>query len=197
MRMLSLSRIQLQLRWERLSLDETARIDPPPRTFSFGSGGASWPAKFRHDDRSLSGVGLGADIQDSASIAKPHRRILSLGVNSDPTVSVDRDDRPAPAPYQPADRSRCLPLGTFDDSYGEQTYRLVAGDTLLLMSDGFPELPDAAGEPFGYARVRELFASVAAREPDAIVAELTAAVAERTGGGAPSDDVTFVVLRVR
>ncbi len=89
-----------------------------------------------------------------------------------------------------------LPLGTFADSYGEQTYRLAAGDTLLLMSDGFPELPDAAGEPFGYARVRELFASVAAREPDAIVAELTAAVAERTGGGAPSDDVTFVVLRV-
>jgi serine phosphatase RsbU (regulator of sigma subunit) len=90
-----------------------------------------------------------------------------------------------------------LPLGTFASSYGEQSFELAAGDTVLLMSDGFPELPDAAGEPFGYARVRALFAAAAAGQPDEIIAELSAAVAERTGGGAPSDDVTFVVLRVR
>ncbi len=89
-----------------------------------------------------------------------------------------------------------LPLGTFATSYREQSLELDAGDTLLLMSDGFPELPDAGGEPLGYTRVRELFAASAAGEPREIIAALTAAVAERTGGGTPSDDVTFVVLRI-
>ena len=89
-----------------------------------------------------------------------------------------------------------LPLGTFAKSYGEQSFELTAGDTLLLLSDGFPELPDAGGEPLGYTRVRELFAVAATKEPREIIAELTAAVAERTGGGTPSDDVTFVVLRI-
>ncbi len=90
-----------------------------------------------------------------------------------------------------------MPLGTFASGYPEQTLELEAGDTVLLLSDGFPELLDAGGEPLGYARVCELFAAAADLEPAEIVAELRAAVAERTGRGAPSDDVTFVVLRVR
>ncbi len=90
-----------------------------------------------------------------------------------------------------------LPLGTFASAYREQTFELEAGDTVLLLSDGFPELPDAAGEPLGYDRVRELFAAAANLQPEELITELTAAVAERTAGRAPSDDVTFVVLRVR
>ncbi len=94
-----------------------------------------------------------------------------------------------------------LPLGTFASVYREHTIGLEAGDTVLMMSDGFPELPDAGGEPLGYARVRDLFAAAVAprgqQTPREIVAELTAAVSERTGSGPPNDDVTFVVLRVR
>ncbi len=90
-----------------------------------------------------------------------------------------------------------MPLGTFASAYRETTLELEVGDTVLLLSDGFPELPDAAGEPLGYARVREIFGAAAAKGPPEIIAELRAAVAERTGSRAPSDDVTFVVLRVR
>ena len=90
-----------------------------------------------------------------------------------------------------------LPLGTFASSYGEQALELATGDTLLLMSDGFPELLDAGGEPLGYAQVRDLFEGAATKAPAEIIAELSASVTQRTGGGAPSDDVTFVVLRVQ
>ncbi len=89
-----------------------------------------------------------------------------------------------------------MPLGTFASSYGERRVELEAGDTVLLMSDGFPELPDADGEPLGYARVREHFADAAGHEPEGVIDELAAAVARWTGGGPPNDDVTFVVLRV-
>ncbi len=56
---------------------------------------------------------------------------------------------------------------------------------------------DAAGEPLGYARVRELFAAAAGNQPEGIIDELAAAVSRWTEGGPPNDDVTFVVLRVR
>ncbi len=119
------------------------------------------------------------------------------------TLTVAAAGMPPPLLYRAAQEEVTeisvpgLPLGTFASAYREQTFELAAGDTVLLLSDGFPELPDAGGEPLGYARVRELFAAAAAGEPGDIVAELSAAVAERTGRRAPSDDVTFVVLRVR
>lgn len=91
-----------------------------------------------------------------------------------------------------------MPLGSFPGfAYRERTIEVAAGDTLLLMSDGLPELPDTAGEPLGYNGARALFErSLEAGAPAAIVERLMAAVAERTGGEAPNDDVTFVVLRV-
>ena len=90
-----------------------------------------------------------------------------------------------------------MPLGTFASTYRERRLKLSAGDTLLLMSDGFPELLGSEGEPLGYDQVRQLFAGVAERQPQRIVDELAAAVAEWTDGQPPADDVTFVVLRIR
>ncbi|MCP3958383.1 MAG: SpoIIE family protein phosphatase, partial [bacterium] len=90
-----------------------------------------------------------------------------------------------------------MPLGTFASSYRERRVELEAGDTVLMMSDGFPELPDTSGEPLGYARVRELFGAAAGKSPAGIIDELAAAVSRWTEGGPPNDDVTFVVLRVR
>lgn len=91
-----------------------------------------------------------------------------------------------------------LPLGGLSDA----TYREVAsdfhpGDTLLLHSDGLPELADGAGEPFGYERLQSEFAGVAAGTPASIVASLAAA-GDRWREGLPlKDDMTFVVMRRR
>ncbi|HEY0593593.1 MAG TPA: SpoIIE family protein phosphatase, partial [Thermoanaerobaculia bacterium] len=89
-----------------------------------------------------------------------------------------------------------MPLGSFGDGYPDITARLESGDTLLLMSDGFPELLDHRGEPFGYVAVEEAFRMVASEEPQAIIDALSRAADERTGGEPPNDDITFVVVKV-
>jgi serine phosphatase RsbU (regulator of sigma subunit) len=88
------------------------------------------------------------------------------------------------------------PLGARAEfPYAEATAELRPGDALLLGSDGFAELPNAAGEPFGYERAREAFAACAALPASEAVAALRAAAAAWTGGAAPCDDVTFLVLK--
>lgn len=90
-----------------------------------------------------------------------------------------------------------MPLGGLAFEYREARLGADPGDTLLLMSDGLPELLDGTGEPFGYVRVRSLFESLGGRTPEEVVAGLIDAAGSWTGGKPPNDDVTFVVVRVR
>lgn len=90
------------------------------------------------------------------------------------------------------------PLGALAEAaYDEREIELGPGDTVLLMTDGFPELLSCQGEPLGYARAAELFAAEAGREPAALVAGLAAAGDAWCAGRPPGDDLTFVALRVR
>lgn len=90
-----------------------------------------------------------------------------------------------------------MPLGGLAFEYKEARLGVEPGDTLLLMSDGLPELLDGTGEPFGYVRVRSVFEQLGGRNPDDVVAGLVEAARTWTGGKPPNDDVTFVVARVR
>ena len=91
-----------------------------------------------------------------------------------------------------------LPLGGMArSSYQEREIALAPGDTILLMSDGFPELPDEAGEPIGYDRVRRLLEESTAAEPQALIDELAGYATRWHRAATPADDITFVVLRVR
>ncbi len=75
-----------------------------------------------------------------------------------------------------------MPLGGPGDfSYEEQSIMLSPGDTVLLMSDGFPELFNAAGEMLGYDRTIEIFEEVADRSPDNIIAHMTSVMLSGTG----------------
>jgi serine phosphatase RsbU (regulator of sigma subunit) len=90
------------------------------------------------------------------------------------------------------------PLGARGETvYPECEADLASGDTLLLMTDGFPELLGPAGDPLGYPRVSELFAATAGKDPEGVIADLTAAGEAWSAGTALHDDVTFVVVRVR
>lgn len=96
-----------------------------------------------------------------------------------------------------------MPLGARSDySYSERELELAPGDVVLWMSDGFPELPDPTGEPLGYERARARFAAAAGTGAGArdILAALERAASDWTAADgaaapAPSDDVTFLVLR--
>jgi serine phosphatase RsbU (regulator of sigma subunit) len=90
-----------------------------------------------------------------------------------------------------------MPLGGLAEGYRELEVELGSGDLVVLMSDGLPELPDADGEPLGYDRVSQVVADAPAGEPRQMIDALLRAAESWAGKGAPNDDITFVVLRVR
>jgi serine phosphatase RsbU (regulator of sigma subunit) len=89
-----------------------------------------------------------------------------------------------------------MPLGSFGGEFEDRVVDLEGGDTLLFLSDGFPELLDARGDPLGYVAVENAFGVVAGGTPDEIIQALSRAADLRTGGEPPNDDITFVVVRV-
>jgi serine phosphatase RsbU (regulator of sigma subunit) len=89
------------------------------------------------------------------------------------------------------------PLGTLGTSYAQTEVALSSGDTVLFLSDGFPELMNDAGQQLGYAAAQDAFAEAARGESAASVIESLATFARRWHGEQPpNDDVTFVVVRV-
>jgi serine phosphatase RsbU (regulator of sigma subunit) len=95
----------------------------------------------------------------------------------------------------------CLPatpLGALaEPAYPDCATDLAPGDTLLLMTDGFPELLSPSGDPLGYPRASELFAAAAGKDPETVLADLAAAGESWSAGAPLHDDVTFVVVKVR
>ena len=91
-----------------------------------------------------------------------------------------------------------MPLGTFDKyPYDVREEKLNSGDTLLLMSDGFPELLNSDGELYGYQKVRNSFENVAEKAPEEIINSLKDEGSKWSGVKEPDDDVTFVVIKVK
>ena len=91
-----------------------------------------------------------------------------------------------------------MPLGTFNDfPYSVVESDLNSGDTILLMSDGFPELMSPEKEMYGYKRTRNLFEELSAESPESIISKLKDAGSEWVNDADPDDDVTFVVIKVK
>jgi sigma-B regulation protein RsbU (phosphoserine phosphatase) len=90
-----------------------------------------------------------------------------------------------------------MPLGGLASEYQERRLEMTPGDTILLLTDGLPELTNAEGDPLGYPRVRSLFASLSGKPPEDVIAGLANAAESWTGGEAPKDDITLVVMRMR
>jgi serine phosphatase RsbU (regulator of sigma subunit) len=91
-----------------------------------------------------------------------------------------------------------MPLGAFDDfPYKLYETTLQKGDTLLLLSDGFPELFDKDMNMLGYDKVTALFSEVAEKSPEEIIEHLNRNGTNWIGDTEPDDDITFVVLKVK
>ena len=89
-----------------------------------------------------------------------------------------------------------MPLGgpgSFQYKATETT--LAPGDTILLMSDGFPELFNNENEMLDYPRVIDIYQETAEKSPDEIVAHLMAAGKKWRNGRPQDDDITFVVVK--
>ncbi len=95
-------------------------------------------------------------------------------------------------------RLKGMPLGSFVNfPYREEILDLAPGDTVLFMSDGFPELFNDQEEMLGYDRAVEVFEGVADQAPQAIIAHLVELGRAWTNGRPPDDDMTFVAIKVR
>jgi serine phosphatase RsbU (regulator of sigma subunit) len=91
-----------------------------------------------------------------------------------------------------------MPLGAFIGfPYKLQETTLQMGDTLLLLSDGFPELFDENRNMFGYDRVGTVFSEVATRSSEEIIDHLKKVGSSWIDDAEPDDDITFVVIKVK
>jgi serine phosphatase RsbU (regulator of sigma subunit) len=82
-----------------------------------------------------------------------------------------------------------------EHAYEEREIELVAGDRLVLFTDGVSEATDAGGELFGEERIEELIADsrdLAAYELQQTIVD----AASSFSGGELEDDLTLVVVRV-
>ncbi len=90
------------------------------------------------------------------------------------------------------------PLGTLGADYHDVVIDLAAGDTVLFMTDGFPELQNESGQQLGYGAAVEHFAAAAnGATADDVIASLAGAAKQWNGERPPNDDVTFVVVRAK
>jgi serine phosphatase RsbU (regulator of sigma subunit) len=91
-----------------------------------------------------------------------------------------------------------MPLGgVIGADRQELTFELQTGDTVLLMSDGLPEMLNPENEMLDYPKTKELFAEVADKSPKAIIKHLFSASTSWADGEPQADDVTFVVIKIK
>ena len=83
-----------------------------------------------------------------------------------------------------------FPLGVRNEVlYEKISGTLAPGERLLLVSDGLPEAPTAAGEPLGYERFEDILATAGRVEPDALFALVRSATSPTL-----ADDWTVLIL---
>ena len=91
-----------------------------------------------------------------------------------------------------------MPLGAMNNfPYAVRENHLVKGDTILLMSDGLPELMNDNNEMYGYDRIKTKYHLVGEKEPEEIVDHLKNSASQWSNGKDADDDVTFVVIKVK
>ena len=90
-----------------------------------------------------------------------------------------------------------MPLGGLAGfRYREEHVSVSPGDTILLLSDGLPELPNREGTSLGYDEVTRLFRRAAGGSAHEIVASMNRAAHDWAGSADYPDDITLVVLKL-
>lgn len=91
-----------------------------------------------------------------------------------------------------------MPLGSLVTfPYKQHGFELNAGDALMLMSDGFPEMFNEQNEMLDYGRARAVLAEVAHENSNEIIERFVREGDEWAGMRPQDDDVTFVVVKVK
>jgi ligand-binding sensor domain-containing protein/serine phosphatase RsbU (regulator of sigma subunit) len=90
------------------------------------------------------------------------------------------------------------PLGSFTDfPYRTRSIDLQPGDTVVMMSDGLPEMVDSEGEVFGYDRVGSVLQEAGSLTPQGVIDHFSQVASGWANGRPQDDDVTLVVMRMK
>jgi serine phosphatase RsbU (regulator of sigma subunit) len=94
-------------------------------------------------------------------------------------------------------QAQAFPLGIFPDLWEAvpEKFCLKPGDSVLLITDGFFEWENAAGEQFGAERIGAIMKQFSEREPEVIIAELYDSVLNFANGTPQQDDLTAVMIK--
>jgi len=93
---------------------------------------------------------------------------------------------------------RGMPLGAIKNfPYKTVETKLHPGDTILLMSDGLPELLNDKKYMYGYDRIKTEFGSIGDKKSEEIIKHLKDVASKWNNGKDPDDDVTFVVIKMK
>ncbi|MCP5062152.1 MAG: SpoIIE family protein phosphatase [Ignavibacteriae bacterium] len=128
------------------------------------------------------------------AMVKINDKNITLSSAGIPPILICRKDENKVEPFV----IKGMPLGTIEKfPYKVVESELNEGDTVLIMSDGFPELMNSKKEMYGYNNVIKYFERIANDNPEEIIAELKKEMNTWTDGADPDDDVTFVVLKMK
>lgn len=161
------------------------------KTLFAGYDGRTRPADFLGDAaEKIKRMDLGR-MAMALSLARFDRHRLTLASAGMPPVLIHRREGIEEISLG------ATPLGTLGVEYQQSEVELRSGDTVLLLSDGFPELMDDSGQQLGYAAALDIF-GIAASAPTAkdVIASLAEEARRWHGDAPPNDDVTFVVVRI-
>jgi serine phosphatase RsbU (regulator of sigma subunit) len=122
----------------------------------------------------------------------------------DHTMAASSAGMPSPLIYRAATGEvedfelKGMPLGCFlDYPYREQMINLSEGDTVVLMSDGFPERFNDKMEMLEEHRINKIIQQVGDKSPQQIIDRLSQEGEAWANGRPQDDDVTFVVIQVK
>ncbi len=94
--------------------------------------------------------------------------------------------------------NQSMPLGAISDfNFNVSEFHIESGDTILLLSDGLPELFNEEKEMFGYEKVKELLLINSQKSSQEIIDILKSSITNWSGELDHNDDVTFVVIKVK
>jgi hypothetical protein len=89
------------------------------------------------------------------------------------------------------------PLGVRPDGKFEIAEELLQpGDLLLLLTDGYVEAVNPAGEPYGWHRLEQRLRNIESTDVEHLITELAEDLWTYLDGEPPHDDVTLVAIRI-
>lgn len=129
---------------------------------------------------------------------------MTLATFNDNTLTLASAGMPPPLIYRSEKNMveeillEGMPLGGVIGAEREEaSLELQSGDTILLMSDGLPEMLNLENEMLDYPKTKELFTEIADKSPKAIIRHIIEGSTSWADGKPQEDDVTLVVIKAK